>query len=154
MKTGFIKYYDNLLGDYNNEEEIVYEAKQKPESTIIEKAVKEKSRYKTYLKINPNLESSGIYVRTDITTFNHLNVIKLRTVCHSLAIQSGRYGRNKKLRKQQKEHFLLKCPMYQHIRRKYNICRTNTMAGVFAKTNIAMYVKESYTTRVLHLVAG
>ena len=104
------------------------------------------------MKINPNLEKSSIYARTDLTMFNLLNVIKLRTVCHSLVIETGRYGRNKKLREQRicqctdvetEDHFLLKCPIYQHIRYKY-------VADVLEKTNIAMYVKELYSARALY----
>ena len=45
VKTGFIKYYNKLLRDYNDEDEIVNESKQRLASTIIEKPVKEKSRY-------------------------------------------------------------------------------------------------------------
>ena len=159
INTGFINYYDKLIERYKNEGEIIDEAKQKMKNCITEKATAGKSRYSTYMMINPSLEKSNIYSRIDISAFYLQKVTKLRTVNHSLAIEVGRYGRNPKPKDQRlchcnevetEDHFLLKCPLYEHIRRKYNVIRTNTLPEVLELDNIAIYVNELHDARAIY----
>ena len=90
-----IRHYDQLLEKYASEAEIIEEAEQKQKADILEKARAGKSRYLTYVKVNPNLERSKIYER-NVSTSKLQKVIRLRTNSHSLEIETGRHGRHRK----------------------------------------------------------
>ena len=136
------------------------EAAQKQKADILQKARSGKSRYITYIKVNPNLERSKIYDRNFVSTFKLQKVIRLRTVSHSLEIETGRHGRYRKMLEdrlchcgevESEEHFLLQCGTYDHLRKKYNVDEAFVLSDVLELNNIENYVNDLYETRLLYL---
>ena len=158
-KTDFVKYYDKLLQKYACEEDIIHDAIQKIKSDIVEKANKGRSRYITYLKLNPSLKRSSIYNKFTPTSKLH-KVSQIRTVSHTLEIELGRHGRNRKENIAERlchcgqieteEHFLLMCTYYVHIREKYGIRSNDNIEMVLETMNVADYIWELYNTRALY----
>lgn len=73
----------------------------------------------------------------------------MRTISHSLGIELGRYGRQRKPVEERlchfgqietEEHFLLSCSSYIHVRQKYNITNDDTLVMVFERTDVAEYI--------------
>lgn len=123
----FIKHYQNLDTKYtiNNITELSID---EIRNSIRLKASQNKTKYVTYLKINPSLEKSNIY--TSYTPWSKLQyMIKLRTISHDLIDEIGRRKNiPKELRichcqksTETEEHFLLYCESYNDIRFKYGI---------------------------------
>ena len=157
-KTDFIKHYDNLLQMYSCEEDIIRDAIDNMKSDIIKKANEGKSRYITYLKINPNLKRPHIYNNFIPTNKLH-KMTRIRTVSHTLEIELGRHGRNRvdianRLchceEVETEEHFLLNCTYYTHIRQKYGILDSDNVETVLERTNITNYVWDLHNTRALY----
>ena len=157
--TNFIKHYDKLIEEYQNEEEIIIQAVQKQKAVIIEKARAGKTRYLTYLKINPNLEKARIYERNNTSMAKLQEVAKIRTVSHRLMIEVGRHGRNRKPiderlchcgEVESEEHFLLRCVTYEHIRKRYNINTALLLSDVLDSNNIERYINDLYEIRTLY----
>lgn len=123
----FVKHYHNLERIYSNVDIHEYNMNE-IRNNILRKAENNKTKYITYLKINPSLQKSNIY-------FNHIPraklqySIKLRTISHDLIDEIGRRKNiPKDLRLchckkavETEEHFLLRCVEYTDIRYKYNI---------------------------------
>lgn len=158
LNTNYIKYYDKLIEDYENEKSIVSEAIKQQKSIITEKAKAGKSKYMTYIKINPNLEKACIYEK-NISMCALQKVTRLRTVSHSLAIETGRHGRNRKPIEERlchcgkiesEEHFLLKCTSYEHIRTKHNISPDLSISSVLEHNNIDKYVNDLNEIRSIY----
>ena len=134
------------------------EATNKVKSDVIEKASRGKSKYISYIKNNPNLKRSHIYDK-HLHTSKLQKVTQLRTISHSLEIEIGRHGRNRKPvddrlchggEIETEEHFLLFCFAYIHIRQKYNITDDYTLVTTFNKIDIADYVSELHNVRLLY----
>ena len=158
VDTKFIRHYDQLLEKYASEAEIIEEAEQKQKADILEKARAGKSRYITYVKVNPNLERSKIYER-NVSTSKLQKVIRLRTISHSLEIETGRHGRRRKTIEERlchcgeiesEEHFILQCGIYDHVRNKYNINDAFEISDILESNNVEKYVNELYETRSLY----
>ena len=84
-----IKHYENLIQTYANADEIVAEFHEKIRNEIRRKAEMNRTRYQTYLKINPLLDHPEVYR----SLFGHKKVsmiAKLRTTTHNLQIDMGR----------------------------------------------------------------
>ena len=158
VSTNYIKYYDDLLQRYGNEEELIQDEIQKQKECILEKGRKGKSKYMSYIAMNPHLKKSNIY-EFFLSTSTLQNVIRLRTVSHSLAIETGRHGRNRKPLAERlchcgevesEEHFIQKCMTYEHIRRKYNINQESDISEVLESDNIVKYVNDLHQIRSVY----
>ena len=95
-----VKHYDSLVERYSSVDEIVVSFYEDIRSSIRRKAENGRSKYATYLSINPNLETPRIY--NDISCKKHLSMVaKLRTSSHNLRIEMGRrVGLNRDLREE------------------------------------------------------
>ena len=114
-----IRYYENLVDKFESVEEIKSKFNDDVKSAIRTKAAKGRSRYITYLSINPDLVTPSVY--TKLNRFTSVCMIaKLRTVSHNLQVDMGRRtGTPRNERKcrcgdvEDEEHFMLKClPRY------------------------------------------
>ena len=157
-KTNFIKHYDRLLQQYTSEDDIISEATEKIKSDITDKANNGRSKYCAYLELNPMMERCQIYDKT-VPTSKLQKVTQIRTISHSLEIEMGRHGRNRKLPEERlchcgqietEKHFLLICTSYIHIRQKYESTDEYTMSSIFEKSDIAEYISELYNIRLLY----
>ena len=123
-----VKHYDSLVERYSSVDEIVASFYEDIKSSIRRKAENGRSKYATYLSINPNLETPRIY--NDIRCKKHLSMVaKLRTSSHNLRIEMGRrVGLNRDLRIchcgngiEDEFHFLRECGLYDEVRRRHGI---------------------------------
>ena len=121
-----IKYYDSLIERYSCKEEIVTESFENIKNTIRAKAIAGRSKYLTYLLVNPEIETPKIYSKVKKRKYCQM-VAKLRTSSHNLQIEMGR--RNRKIREhrlcqckkiEDEKHFLQECENYKQIQQKYN----------------------------------
>ena len=83
-----VRHYDKLLEKYSSTEEIVDEFYDDIKTSIRSKATSGKSKYITYLQINPELETPQIYQQLDNKQISM--IAKLRTSSHNLRIEMGR----------------------------------------------------------------
>ena len=149
-----VVYYDNLLNRYNSAEEIQAEFVNKNKEEIIRKAEQDRSKYKTYLQINPTLNTPTIY--KNIRNKNELSMIaKIRLVSHNLQIELGRRNNTpRELRLchckegvEDEEHFLIRCESYTDIRLKFMINRDTTVEKILNTDQYIQYVTELYKRR-------
>ena len=125
----FIEHYDSLVESNMDGDEIKRNSVIKLQEEIKRKAEQGKSRYVTYMEVNPTLSKPNIYEKVMHTSKLH-KLTRLRTGSHTLAIETGRHTRPIKPREERlcdcnqvedESHFLLKCYKYRHIREKYKI---------------------------------
>ena len=150
-----VRHYENLLEKYANTDEIIAEFHEKIRQDIRNKADQNRTRYVTYLKVNPLLEHPSIYK----TTYSHKNVsmiAKLRTTTHNLQIDMGRRTctppEQRKCHcgvKEDEEHFLLSCNSYANIRHQHHI-KHKTIATILDDTNYIPYINSLYEERKLY----
>ena len=89
----YLKHYLSLKETYNNHHELYKHHINIVKTKIRDLDVKGKSKYKTYLTINPDLETSPfIQCMHPQTT----NVIRFRVGSHRLPIETGRWSRKKR----------------------------------------------------------
>ena len=117
-------------------------------SSIRRKAESGRSKYATYLSINPNLEIPSIY--NYINHKKHISMVaKLRTSSHNLRIEMGR--RVGQLREQRvchcgeavedEFHFLCECGFYDEVRRRHGIVR-ESVEEILSDAKYVGYIKE------------
>ena len=130
-KCSFINHYINLDLKYRKPEDISAESLYLMKQSIERKAGNGKSRYKSYLAMNPTLSRPNIYNRY-VPTYKLLPVIRLRTVSHNLEIEKARHTPQHIPQEQRlcscgemedEQHFTLHCNQYTHIREKYDLCQ-------------------------------
>ena len=149
-----VRHYDNLLNTYSSTEQIVNQFFDMTRRSIRQKAENGKSKYRTYLEINPELESPPIYNK--LYNRNHVSMIaKLRTSSHNLRIETGR--RTGTIREERlcycgadvetERHFLLECGLYHAAREKYNISRDMSISSLLNDVHFLGYIKDCMTTR-------
>ena len=126
---------------------------EKIKSSIRRKTDDGRSKYTTYLRINPLLETPSVYD----TTYGHKNlsvVSKLRTSAHNLQIEMGR--RTKTARENRKchcgdvedeEHFLTQCLRYEHVRRNHGVGVSTSWCAVLGDGIYANYINDLYVAR-------
>ena len=84
-----VAHYDKLLEKYNTADDIITEYFTKINAQIRKKAEENRSRYVTYLSINPLLEHPSSY--KSIFSYKDVSMLaKLRTTSHNLQIDMGR----------------------------------------------------------------
>ena len=120
----------------------------------IRKKAEDRTKYKTYLEINPSLDTptvyEKIYGKKDISM-----MAKLRTSSHNLKIEMGRRtktARNERLchcgEVEDEEHFVLKCVRYSELRSEYAIKNNNkSTADILNNSSNVNYIKELYKRR-------
>ena len=151
-----INHYDNLLEKYNSSDDIITEYYTNLKIQIRKKAEENRSRYVTYLSINPLLEHPSVYK----TTFGYKNVsmlAKLRTTTHNLQIEMGRRTSTPRENRtchcgsvEDEEHFLLKCQSYIPMRIHHNITNNTTIAKVLDDSMLLPYISSLYEARKLY----
>merc|ERR1712002_346015 len=89
-RCSFINHYIQLDLKYTTPEDISVESLSLMKQSIERKASIGRSRYKSYLAMNPTLTRPSVYNRY-IPTYKLLPVIRLRTVSHNLEIEKARH---------------------------------------------------------------
>ena len=151
-----VKHYVNLIKTYENADEIVTDFHEKIRNDIRKKAEQNRTRYITYLKINPLLDHPEVYK----ATYGHKNVSmigKLRTTTHNLQIDMGRRTSTPtELRKchcgevEDEEHFLLRCYAYTNIRQRHHVTQTTTLTSILDDNKYVPYITALYEERKLY----
>ena len=149
-------HYDKLLEKYDTADDIISEYYTKVNAQIRKKAEENRSRYVTYLSINPLLGHPSSYK----TIFNYKNVsmlAKLRTTTHNLQIDMGRRTKTPRERRtchcgsvEDEEHFLLKCHSYIPMRIQHNINNNTTISNILGENKLLPYINSLYEARKLY----
>ena len=111
------------------------------------KAGNGRSKYVTYLEINPELQVPQIYLSLRKKKVVSM-LAKLRTSSHNLKVEMGRrmgIDRDQRLCHcgqdiEHEKHFLLDCDAYYDIRRKYDITRDLSVAMVLDNEKYVKYI--------------
>ena len=149
-----VRHYDNLLEMYSSAEEIVSNFFDKIRTAIRQKAENGRSKYATYLEINPNLETPAIY--NNLYDRNQVSMVaKLRLSSHNLNVEMGRrtgLSREERLchcgdEVETEKHFLLECGLYHEIRERYNVINELSISKVLNDINYINYIKECINKR-------
>ena len=128
-KCAFVNHYNNLDSKYKAPEDITAESLMQMKQSIENKASNNKSRYKSYLSMNPTLSRPDIYNRC-IPSYKLLPVIRLRTVSHDLEIERARLKPHHIPQEQRlcscgemetEQHYVQHCNQYTHIRDKFDV---------------------------------
>ena len=155
LKLKEVKHYDDLVRKYSSVDEIVDDFYQKIRSDIHKKAANNRTKYLTYLKINPELKTPEIY--SNLNSQQQISMIgKLRTSSHCLHVEMGRRsGLAREARTccctngiEDEEHFLLQCEMYQDIRQKEKVANTN-IRKILEDAKYTTYITNLYQRRKL-----
>jgi hypothetical protein len=153
LKLKEIKHYEKLIESYENVDEIIDEFYGGLRDSIRQKAASGRSKYITYLEVNPSLETPKIY--DEIQKHHLVSMIgKLRTSSHNLQVEMGR--RTRKAREERiclcgrsvedERHFLTECGLYDEIRRKYFVVDVD-VATVLNDVDLVGYVLELFERR-------
>ena len=155
LKLKEVKHYDDLVRKYSSVDEIVDDFYQKIRSDIHKKAANNRTKYLTYLKINPELKTPEIY--SNLNSQQQISMIgKLRTSSHSLHVEMGRRsGLAREARTccctngiEDEEHFLLQCEIYQDIHQKEKVANTN-IRKILEDAKYTTYITNLYQRRKL-----
>ena len=128
-RCSYINHYIQLDLKYETPDDIGTESLIRMKQLIENKASLGKSRYKSYLAMNPTLSRPNIY-KQYIPTYKLVSVIRLRTVSHNLEIEKARLTPQRIPQEQRlctcgemedELHFLQHCHQYTHIRQKYDL---------------------------------
>ena len=127
-KCNFIAHYDKLINTIDDGEAIKSNSLIKIREDVIRKAGEGRSRYVKYLEINPTLTKPNHIYDNYVQTTKLQKLTRIRTSCHSLAIELGRHTRTRKSKEmrlchcnemEDENHFVLKCHSYDNIRQQY-----------------------------------
>ena len=149
-----VLHYDKLLSDFASAEEIVENFFETIRKSIQKKAEEGKSKYITYMEINPGLETPEVYYK--IKNKNHRAMIaKLRMSSHNLQIEMGRRIGLKREERicccgvdvETEKHFLLECGLYQEVREKHGVDRNCTIESVLSDDKYVDYILECAEAR-------
>lgn len=151
-----IRHYETLVDKYKSTKEILLDHQNKMRAQIRTKAEKSRSRYISYMFINPHLESPSLY-NTIYGEKNVSTIAKLRTITHNLQIDMGRRTATPRENRkchcgdvEDEDHFLLRCDAYQNIRRKYSIFNT-TISAILNNSDLLPYIIELYKERSINI---
>ena len=149
-----VRHYDDLVEMYSSPEEIVSKFFDKVRTSIRQKAENGRSKYATYLEINPELEPPIIYNK--LFNKNQVSMVaKLRLSSHNLNVEMGRrtgLSREQRLCHcgvdvETEKHFLLDCGLYHEIREKYDVSNDLSVSRLLNDVNYVSYIKECMDTR-------
>ena len=148
-----VKHYKKLIETYATAEEIVAEFFENMKSSIRKKAEAGRSKYLTYLKINPNLETPTMYDKIQKHTAVSM-IGRLRTSSHNLKVEMGRRSRTPREQRlcvcgngvEDEEHFLVDCLLYDDIRRKHGV-KNMTVSELLGSEKYVDYVYDLYERR-------
>ena len=148
----FVKYYDNLVRTYNNKDEIKQQFFNDIKNSIMTKMRNNRSKYITYLQINPNLKIPDIYENI-INNHQRNLTAKLRLVSHDLMIEVGRRTNilieNRRClcgEIETEEHILLYCIYYANIRNNHSII-IQSIETILSNKQYSNYITEITTYR-------
>ena len=125
--SSFIKHYVNLSEKYADPDQIPMQSLTDLREEITSKAAENRSKYKSFIEMNPLLKRPDLY-DSYIQTYKLNYVTRLRSISHNLSIETGRHCLQKTPREERlckcglvedETHFVLICHQYSHIRRKY-----------------------------------
>ena len=149
-----VKHYVNLINAFRNKQEIKEQFFQKTRESIRKKAEEGRSKYVTYLQINPHLETPTFY--KDILNYRQVSMIaKLRVSMHNLQVEMGRRSQiARHLRLCQCEesvedeiHFLTKCSLYNEIRYSHRVSRNMKICDILNDKKYIDYIDSLYKHR-------
>ena len=150
-----VKHYENLIEKYENADEIIKEFHEKVKNDIRKKAEQNRSRYITYLKVNPLLEHPSVY-KSIYSSKTVSMIAKLRTTTHNLQIDMGRRTLTPPEQrtchcgaKEDEEHFLLHCNTYTNIRHHHHVTNT-TISTILDDAKYIPYINSLYDERKLY----
>ena len=148
-----VAHYERLMERYESVDEIASEFLDKIKSSIRRKAENGRTKYATYITVNPLLETPSVYS----SIYGHKNVsmvAKLRTSAHNLQIEMGRRTKTAKENRkchcgdvEDEKHFLTQCPGYENVRRKHQVDASTSWCNVLGNGMYAEYIKELYEAR-------
>ena len=146
-KVNEIIHYENIYKKYKSKEDIVEEFFNDVRKRIKDKANQGRSKYVTYLSINPELSFPCCY---NEAKYRHVSMVaKLRSSSHSLRVETGRkLGLNRENRLclcgldvEDEAHFLLNCCFYVDIRTKYSI-NDLSLDEILSSERFMIYIEE------------
>ncbi len=149
-----VKHYSDLVKTFGNKQEIEEQFFEKTRESIRKKADEGRSKYKTYLQINPNLETPTYY--NDIYNYRQVSMIaKLRVSMHNLQVEMGRRSRTPRdLRLCQCEqsvedelHFLTQCVFYNDIRLNHRVSGNTKLCEILNDKQYVEYIDLLYKHR-------
>ena len=148
-----VKHYEQLMTKYATGDELRKKFELDTRTRIINNAEKNRSKFKTYLTVNPHLETPKVFNKL----YYHKNIsmmAKLRMSAHNLQIEMGRRtGTPANLRKchcgemEDEQHFLLQCRRYADIRARYAIGVNMKVNEILDDSACVEYVNRLYDRR-------
>ena len=151
----FIKHYIELSKQFQTPNEITEKSLKLMQDQIRQKANNNKSKYKTYITINPTLCRPTIY-DCYIPTHKLLLITRIRTISHNLEIEKGRQRRYKLPVEQRlckcgdiedENHFLRLCDNYIHIRNNYPVLSTLPIYLILDNIQVPEYINDLASCR-------
>ena len=137
-----IKHYENLITKYADVNEIKRKFEEEVKTTIKQKAEKGRSKYVTYLEVNPHLETPTVYEK--INHHKDVSMIsKLRVSSHNLKIEMGRRTATPRNERkchcgdvEDEQHFLVSCNAYKIF--------NNKISDILGSNVFVQYIHELY----------
>jgi hypothetical protein len=116
-RTPCSRYIDSLQ-NFNQAEE---------DASFLQKVrLSDKSKFRTYLALNPNLVKHPMYCCLEVEEFKRIAMTKLRLSSHNLAVERGRWQRQPREERvcrlcnsgevQDEQHIISRCPSTQTVR--------------------------------------
>ena len=112
-----------------------------------------RTKYKTYVEINPTLTTHAMYTSTEVSEYKRIAFTKLRLSSHNLAVERGRWTRVPRERRlcqlcdlgevQDEHHVLSRCPATADVRARNP--ETNFSVPHFFETDTKLLSDLSFT---------
>ena len=158
-KCSFINHCVQLHQKYSDPADINKEAINSLQNAIRLKANENRSRYQSYLEINPSLKRPQMY-NWYVPSHKLCQVTRIRLISHSLQIELGRQKKNPTPKDERlcncgqledEKHFILTCSNYSHIRNKYPNLQNLTLAEQVDNIQTADFIYELINCRKLYI---
>ena len=98
VNCSYIRYYTRLANTFTSAAEITEKSLKSLKDEVESKANGGKTKYQTYIEINPSLSRPTIYEKST-PTYKLQNVTRLRISSHRLKIETGRHKRPPNLKR-------------------------------------------------------
>ena len=154
----YINHYKKLISDYTNADEIIENSLREMKSSIIKKAENQKTRYISYLQVNPTLSRPSIY-SFYVPTSMLQKTSQLRLISHNLKIELGRHTRPTTPVDERicfcggietETHFILDCELYHHIRDNFNIRNNDRLEYVLDNKETCNFIQRLHECRDIY----